>query len=66
MKEFLRLQMRKIIYDEYNHIIIDSYEYLEFEDIILSQLVSENFIEEGFNIDSIRRHLKRNLEKMKN
>ena len=65
MKPLLRTIIRKIIFEEYNHIIIDSYEYLEFEDIIIEQLYSNSFLEENFNTDVVKRVLVENLNKMK-
>lgn len=62
MKKFVRELIRKIVYEEYNHIIIDSYEYLEFENIIIEQIFSDGFLQEDFNVEKVRIFLKENLK----
>ena len=62
MLDFIKLKIREIIYNEYNHIIIDSEEYLEFEDSIIKKLFNNNYLEEGFNINIIIDSIKSNLK----
>lgn len=63
MKDFIRKKIRKIVYDEYNHIIIDSKEYLDFENRVLNELYSNNMLEEGFGMESIIKAIKKELNK---
>lgn len=63
MTSFIKTKIREIIYNEYNHIIIDSEEYLEFEEIILKKLFHNNYLEEGFNIDIIINCIKDSFKK---
>lgn len=63
MKKFVREIIRKIVYEEYNHIMIDSYEYLEFENIIIEQIFSDGFLQEDFNVEKVKIFLKENLKK---
>lgn len=62
MVNFIKSKIKQIIYDEYNHIIIDSEEYLEFEDIILKKLYYNNYLEEGFNTEIIIKCIRDNFK----
>jgi hypothetical protein len=62
MIDFIRSQIRTIVYNEYNHILIDSKEYLEFEDLILNSLYQNNYLEEGFGTETIIKSIKDNIK----
>lgn len=63
MIDFIRSQIRTIVYEEYNHIIIDSKQYLEFEDLVIASLYNNNYLEEGFSTETIITSIKENIKK---
>jgi hypothetical protein len=63
VNEFLRTKIRDIVYNDYNHLIIDSARYLEFEDLIIKELYHNHYLEEGFSIETIVRSISNNIKK---
>jgi hypothetical protein len=63
MIDFIRSHIRRIVYEEYNHIIIDSQQYLEFEDLVINSLYQNNYLEEGFSLETIIKSIRDNMEK---
>jgi hypothetical protein len=63
VNEFLRTKIRDIVYNDYNHLIIDSDRYLEFEDLIIKELYHNNYLEEGFSIETIIKSISKNIIK---
>ena len=63
MTEFLRNKIREVVYNDYNHLIIDSARYLEFEDLIIKELYYNNYLEEGFSIHTIVNSISNNIKK---
>ena len=64
MINFIRSQIRKIVYEEYNHIVIDSQQYLDFEDLVVNSLYQNNYLEEGFGMKTIIKSIKDNVDKI--
>lgn len=63
MRDYIKSKIRQIVYEEYNHIIIDSAQYLEFEDRVLNELYSNNMLEEGFGMESLIKAIKKEINK---
>lgn len=62
MINFIKNKIKQIVYEEYNHIIIDSERYLEFEDFIIDKLFYNNYLEEGFRMEIILNLIKNNIK----
>lgn len=65
MKRYLRVELRKIILEDFGEIDLDSYDYFEFENIIIENIYSGGFLEEGFNFEKFRHQVVEIIENLK-
>lgn len=66
MKKIIKNSIREIIIKEYNQINIDSFEYLEFENILIQNIMDDGYVEEGFNNEIIKKRVYSIFNEMRN